>query len=261
MKRSLVMVVLLVAALAAAACSNRGRDVRPRVDPELANLTKEQVFEAAETLYSQKKWVKARSWFGHVYENYPNDPLGRRALLRVADTYFGQGDPVNLVEAQYKYRDFVNRYPASDQADYAMLQVAKVASKQMERPDRDQTKTKEAIQKYQEMIAAYPNSPLRPEAERLRQEAVDRLARHDHLVAQFYLRRGNANAALGRLNYLVDSYPNYAFRGEVFYDLGRALEDLGRQGEARLYYERVVAEYPESDWADEAKAKLQDLKA
>ncbi len=242
--------------LLAAACSSSRDPLQPKVDPELANLTKEQVFERADQAYEQKKWTRARRHYAYVYENYPNDPLGRRSLLRVADTYFAQGDPVNLVEAQYKYRDFVNRYPGSDRADYAMLQIAMVAFKQMERPDRDQTKTYEAIDKINEMIAAYPNSPLRPDAEARLAEARSRLARHDHLVAAFYLKSGNARAALGRLNNLVEQYPNYDRRAEVFFDLGRTLEKLGREAEARLYFERVVAEYPESEWAPRAKEKL-----
>jgi outer membrane protein assembly factor BamD len=250
-----LMCAALAAAVLFAGCSSSD-PMEPRMDPEFVNLSMEQVFERAEALYEQEKWTRARRFYSHVYENYPNDPLGRRALLRVADTYFSQGDPVNLIEAQYKYRDFVNRYPGSDRADYAMLQIAMVSYKQMERPDRDQTKTYEAIAKINEMIAAYPNSSLRPEAEKRLQEARDRLARHDHLVAAFYLRSGNARAALGRLNALVEEYPNYARRAEVFYDLGRALDALGRSAEARLYFERVVSEFPDSEWAPRAKGKL-----
>ena len=110
--------------------------------------------ESAEELYKTEKYPRARTYYSHVYENYPNDPLGRRSLLRVADTFFKQGDPVNLVEAQYKYRDFINRYPGSEFADYAMLQIANVSFEQMEKPDRDQTKTKEAVQKPVEALLA-----------------------------------------------------------------------------------------------------------
>lgn len=252
----LVIGVAMLAILAG--CSSSQQPYQVELDPELANLSKEQIFQKAEDLYEQRKWARARKFYAHVYEYYPNDPLGRRGLLRVADTYFQQGDPVNLIEAQYKYRDFVNRYPASESADYAMLQIAMVAFRQMESPERDQTKTREAIQKIEEMIAAYPNSPIRPEAEQKLREAKDRLARSDHMVAEFYLRRGNPRAALGRLNHLVETYPAYERRPKVFYDLGQALEGLGRQAEARLYYERVVAEYPDSDWAAQAQTRLKD---
>jgi outer membrane protein assembly factor BamD len=242
------------------ACHHAPRKVAPVGDPELMNLSKDQAFAKAEALYAQKKWTRARRYYGHVYEAYPNDPLGRRSLLRVADTYFMQGDAVNLVEAQYKYRDFINRYPGANSADYAMLQIAKVSFKQMERPDRDQAKTREAVEKLRQMITAYPGSPYRAEADQDLQKALDRLARHEHLVARFYIRRHDYSAAIVRLNELVDTYPNYSNRAEMFYDLGRGLSLAGRKGESRLYFERVVSEFPESPFAKKARERLGAVK-
>ena len=246
--------------VALAGCHHGNRSIRPAVDPEITHLSKDQLFERGEDQFAKKKYVKARTYYSYLYETYPNDPLGRRALLRVADTYFAQGDPVNLVEAQYKYRDFINRYPGSDRADYAMLQMAMVSYKQMEKPDRDQQKTREALDKFNDMIRAFPNSPLRPEADKRLQEATDRLAQHEHIIARFYIKRGSYAAALQRLNGLVDQYPNYSDRAGVFYDLASALSGLGRKAEARLYYERVIAEFPKSTYAAQAKRRLDSLK-
>jgi outer membrane protein assembly factor BamD len=229
-------------------------------DPELLKLSKEQVFQRGEEQFAKKKYQRARNYYTHVYENYPNDPLGRRALLRIADAFYEQGDPVNLVEAQYKYRDFINRYPGSDRADYAMLQIAMCSYKQMERPDRDQQKTREAVEKFRDMLSTFPRSPLIPEAQKRYQDVLDRLAKHEHIVARFYIKRHSYNAAVSRLNGVVDQYPNYRDRDAVFYDLGDALTGLGRTAEARLYYERVLAEFPKSDYADRAKRKLGNMK-
>ncbi|HYH09365.1 MAG TPA: outer membrane protein assembly factor BamD [Thermoanaerobaculia bacterium] len=255
-------IVLMLATLFLVAACNRGpRVYRPVVDPEMLKLSKEQLFERAESHFEDRRWQRARTFYSHVYETYPNDPLGRRSLLRVADTYYEQGDPVNLVEAQYKYRDFINRYPTSEQADYAMLRIAMCSFKQMEKPDRDQAKTREALEKFDDMLRMHPKSPLRGEAEARRNDTLDRLARHEHIVARFYMKRGSWPAAMQRLNFLVDKYPQYTDRAGAFYDLGNVLTHLGRAGEARLYYERVVSEFPQSDYADDAKRKLSDIKA
>jgi outer membrane protein assembly factor BamD len=254
--------VSLVLTIAACRHGNQNsRPVRSNVDPEMAQLTKEQLFDRGEQQFARKKYPRARNYYSHLYENYPNDPFGRRAYLRVADTYFAQGDPVNLVEAQYKYRDFINRYPGSDRADYAMLQIAMISYKQMERPDRDQQKTREAVEKFNDMLRAYPNSALRPEAEKRLQEVMDRLAQHEHIIARFYMKRKSYTAAMQRLNAMVEQYPNYRERAGVFYDLGNALSGLGRKAEARLYYERVISEFPKSDYAAQARRRLDSLKA
>ncbi|HEX3584296.1 MAG TPA: outer membrane protein assembly factor BamD [Thermoanaerobaculia bacterium] len=258
MNRSKTLPVALLALLALTipACHHGNRQQVVRVNPEFVSLSKEQVFQRGEEWFAKRKWAKARTYYQHVYETYPNDPLGRRALLRVADTYYMQGDAVNLVEAQYKYRDFTNRYPGSDRADYAMLQIAMVSYKQMEKPDRDTAKTREAIEKFDDMIRAYPKSPLRAEAEARRQDVLNRLAKHEHLIARYYMRRGSWNAAVLRLNGLIDQYGQYNERDAAFYDLATCLQHMGRKGEARLYYERVVTEFPKSDYASRAKKSL-----
>ena len=258
MKR--ISIALLIVVLVAACRHNANRPIKPSIDPELTQLSKEQLFDRGEQQFAKRKYPKARTYYSYIYENYPNDPFGRRALLRVADTYFAQGDAVNLVEAQYKYRDFINRYPGSDRADYAMLQIAMISYKQMEKPDRDQQKTREAVDKFQDMIRAFPKSPLRPEADRRLQDVLDRLASHEHIVARFYIKRHSYLAAVQRLNGMIEQYPNYRDRAGVFYDLGTALSGLGRKAEARLYYERVISEFPKSEYADKAKRRLDSMK-
>lgn len=258
MKLKSLLAVLLFS-IAATACHSGQKAVRPRVviPKEFLNLSKEEIFKKGDALYQQKKYVKARSYFSNVYENFPNDPLGRRSLLKIADTFYMQGDSVSLVDAQYKYRDFINRYPGSDFADYALFQIANVSFKQLEKPDRDQTRTREAVTKYREMIQAYPKSSYRADADAKLLKALDRLAQHEHVVARYYIKRGDRSAAVLRLNALVQDYPNYRHRDEVFYDLGSSLDALGRKGEARLYYERVISEFPKSDLAGKAREKLQ----
>ena len=269
MKKTLTLVAIL--AIASAGCrhtfrggtgggSSATRSFHASFDPALAKMPKEKVFQLGEEQFAKEKYQKARQYYSHVYETFPNDPLGRRALLRVADAYYEQGDAVNLVEAQYKYRDFINRYPGSDRADYAMLQIAMCSFKQMERPDRDQQKTREALEKFNDAIKTFPRSPLRPEMDKRLQDVLDRMAKHDHIIARYYIKRHSYNAAVQRLNGIVEEYPNYRERDGVFFDLASALSGLGRTAEARLYYERVVTEFPQSMYAGKAKQKLGNMK-
>jgi len=255
-----IMSAVMLVSVTACKSGNQRAPIRNTVDRELLKLSKEEVFRRGEEQFSKKRWVRARSYYTHLYENFPNDPLGRRALLRIADTFYQQGDAVNLVEAQYKYRDFINRYPGSESADYAMLQIAMCSYEQMEKPDRDMQKTREALDKLTDMISTFPRSPLIPEAQKRRQDVLDRMAKHDHLVAKYYIKRHSYAAAVQRLNAVVENFPDYADRAGVFFDLGTALAGLGRNAEARLYYERVVTEFPKSDYADRAKKKLGSMK-
>jgi outer membrane protein assembly factor BamD len=259
-KTLIPMLLLLVFLPGLTSCRSRAdRPYQPKINPEFLESTKEELFAKGEDFFEREKWSKAREYYTYVYENFPNDPLSSRSLLRIADTYFNQGGDVNLVEAQYKYRDYINRYPTSELAEYAMLQIANVAYEQMEKPDRDQSKTREAIQKYREMLQLYPSSQYRGEAEQRLQEALDSLAEHERLIAAFYLKRGDYKAALPRLEGLLEDFPEFAKKDEVFYHMGQALAGLGREGEARLYFDRVLVEFPESKVADDARKELAKL--
>ncbi len=261
-KTSLAVALLCALTLTLAGCrSHRDAVYQPKVNPQFLNLSKEEIFQKGEDLYAKEKWAKCREWFTYVYENFPNDALARRSLLRIADAFQKQGGDVNLVEAQYKYRDFINRFPASELADYATLQIANVAFLQMERPDRDQAKTREAVQKYKEMLTLYPASPLRPEAVKNMGLAMDNLAQHEQIIARFYMKRYDFTPALTRLEGILRDYPDYSRKDDLFYDLGRSLAGLGRSGEARLYFERVITEYPSGEAATESKKQLEKLPA
>ncbi|MDX1584290.1 MAG: outer membrane protein assembly factor BamD [Thermoanaerobaculia bacterium] len=261
MRKTILTLTLIAMVIAVSGCGSNANQYQAVINPEFLEMSKEEVFERGEALFEERSWSKAREHYAYVYETYPNDPLGRRSLLRIADTYFEAGGSINLVEAQYKYRDFINRYPGSDFADYAMLQIALVSFREMEGPERDQSKTREAVQKLREMVSLYPNSEYRPVAEEKLREALDRLARSEHLVARFYMNRDAWRASINRLNALLEDFPDYSARDEAFYDLAVSLAGLGREGEAKLWLERVITEFPESDTAARAKEKLRDIEA
>ena len=102
---------------------------------------------------------------------------------------------------------------------------------------------------------------LKGTAEARRQEVLDRLARHEHIIARFYMKRGSWGAASQRLNFLIDEYPSFPSRDAVFFDLGETLTKLGRNGEAKLYFERVITEFPQSEYAEPARRRLGEMKA
>ena len=192
----------------AAACSSRNRE--SDLLDRLANLDKETIFEQAEALYAEKEYVKARDLFGFVYDTFPNDPLGHKAALRVADTYAIKKDITNLTEARLRYRDFANRYPNDPDRDYALLKVGDTYSARKLRPDRDLSDIEEALSAYRQLITLYPDSQHVAEAEEKVHGLVELLAEHERQVAEFYRRNKYYVGAMWRLEYIVENYPNYS---------------------------------------------------
>jgi outer membrane protein assembly factor BamD len=238
---------VVLALLVLVGCS--GSKKPDKLTQELLARPKEALFEKGKSLIEKKKYDLGRKYLTFVFETYPNDPLGRDALLLVADSFFKQGGASGYTEARFRYRDYLNRYPGAPRRDYARYQFALTYDREMERPDRDQTSTREAIDQYQALIREYPTSGFAGAARERVRVLTGVLAEHEFNVGYFYMRKGSAAAALARFTDLEQRYPEYGARDKLYFYSARVLEKLGRRAEADRYYARLIAEFPGSEYA------------
>lgn len=254
-KRALLAAILAAAAALPATTGCSGTKKPDKITRELLTESKEALFEKGKALVARKKYEDGRKYLNHVFETYPNETLGREALLLVAGSYFRQKTTTSYTEARYRYRDYLNRYPGAPSRDYARYQFALCYDMEHERPDRDQTATREAIDQYRALIREFPDSGYAGAArERIRQ-LTDLLAEHDFGVGFFYLRKGSAAAALSRFTTLEQRFPDYGARDKLYFYEAVALGRLGRADEARRYYDRVIEEFPQTEFARKARSK------
>jgi outer membrane protein assembly factor BamD len=252
---------LFASLLLAPACASSGGVKKPdKLTQELLTTPKEALFEKGKALIEKKKWEQGRKYLSFVFETYPNDPVGRDALLLVADSFVRQGGTSAYTEARYRYRDYLNRYPDAPKRDYARYQFAYCSDKEHGKPDRDQTPTREAIQQYQALIREYPDSAYAGAARERVRQLIDLLAEHEFSVGFFYMRKGSLGSAMGRFSSVEERFPDYGAKDKLFYYQGRTLTRLGREDEAARYYSRLLEEYPQSDFAKKARDRLKKLK-
>lgn len=245
------LAVLLLAA--AALVSVAGCKSGLAEDPILRLSATEALTEGKE-LMAAEKYARARRYLSHAFEVEPNSVSGRESLLLLADSYYLDGGSVNLVQAEAKYRDFLNRFPTSDQAAYSQFQIANSLSARMEKPDRDQQATGDALAAYHELIRLYPTSEYVAEARQRIREVRDRLAEHEFVVGEFYLRRTLLGAAVLRFEGLLENYPDYDQRDKVLFHLGLAYRKSKlpeHQDRALGVFRRLRREHPESPYVDD----------
>ncbi|HEX4963991.1 MAG TPA: outer membrane protein assembly factor BamD [Thermoanaerobaculia bacterium] len=239
MKRTLMAAACLLA-LAAFGCHGGAPE-----DPIL-KLSAEESLAQGKELLAKEKYEKARPYFTHAFEVEPNSTVGRESLLLAADTYYLQGGTTNYVQAEAKYRDFLNRFPTSDQAAYVQFQIANSLAKRMEKPDRDQNVTRKSMEAYQELIRVYPTSEYAAHAQEQMKAVLDNLAEHEFTIGYFYLRYGAPKAAAERFDFLLNTYPNYSAKDKAIYNLGLAYDRNRQPAEARKAFDRLRTEYPQS---------------
>lgn len=217
------------------------------VDPVL-QLSAQEALARGKELMADEKYFRAREYLSHAFEVSPNSVEGREALLLVADCFYLDGGRSNYIQAEAKYRDFLNRFPTSDRAAYVQFQIANSLAQRMSRPDRDLTATHEALDAYEELLRLYPTSEYAAQGREKMRLVRENLAEHEYIVGDFYLRYKLPQAAVERFEYLLENYPAYSEKEKVLYKLGVA-QARGRQPEeARETFERLAREYPESEY-------------
>lgn len=224
-------------------------------DPIL-RLSAEESLAQGKELMAKEKHGRARPYFTHAFEVEPNSAIGREGLLLAADTYYLEGGSSNFVQAEAKYRDFLNRFPTSEQAPYVQFQIANSLAKRMEKPDRDQAVTRKALEAYQELIRLYPTSEYAGQAREQLKAVLHNLAEHEFVIGRFYLRYGTPGSAALRFEFLVSNFPEYPEMDKVLYHLGRAYEASHRLDDAVKTFDRLRTQYPQSPFIQEIPQTL-----
>jgi outer membrane protein assembly factor BamD len=205
MRKLLIVLAVLVAA---AGCATKPSD--QRFMDEVGSLSKEEIASRGQDLYAKKRWEDARKYFSFLSDSFPNDPLGRQAALRVADTFYSMRDTDNLAEAQLRYRDFSNRFPSDPGRPYALLMLGKCSYSQRRGPLRDMTPVREAADSLRQVVQLFPDSPYTQEARELLGKCLEDLGQHEYLIAKYYASISAWRGAKQRLDYLHANYPDTA---------------------------------------------------
>ena len=245
--RSLVMLCLVASAGACLAGSLTGCKGGTAADPIL-RLSAQEALEQGKKLMADEKYFRAREFLTHSYEVEPNSLAGREALLLTADSFYQDGGHANYVQAEARYRDFLNRFPTSDKAAYAQFQIANSLAQRMRKPNRDLTDTESALTAYQDLIRLYPTSEYAAQARDKIRLVKENLADHEMIVGEFYLRYRLAPAARARFEYLLANYPGYTNKDKALLDLGIAYVRTRQSDKARETREQLAREFPDSPY-------------
>jgi outer membrane protein assembly factor BamD len=222
------------------------------------------LFDRGQEELKERNWLAAREYFRQIVDNYPQSPFRPDAKLAVGDTYIGEDTTESLLLAGNEFREFLTFYPTNARADYAQFRLAFSYSEQMLAPDRDQTATRDTVKELQVFMDRYPNSTLMPEARKLMREAKDRLSEHSYRVGLHYFKIRNYRGAIDRFEEVLKSDPEFTHRDAVYFHLAESLRltpapDM--KPAALPYYERLVKEFEQSEYLEEAKKRIAELKA
>lgn len=219
------------------------------------------LFDKAINDIEHGRYEIARITLNTLINTYDQSEYLAKAKLAIADSWYREGGPSGLAQAEAEYKDFILFYPTMEEAAESQEKVCMIHYKQMDKVDRDQNQALRAEDECRQLIVQFPNSKFVPETQQLLRNIQEALAEGEFMVGDFYFKRGDNSAAANRLSHLVDQYPLYSKADEALWELGQSYDKLGNrfrkeEGDA---YAKIVRDYPLSGFADSAKKKLQDL--
>lgn len=154
-----------------------------------------------------------------IQERLPGSELGEDASIAIGDYYFGKGDMELATEA---YDLFLLNYPRSRQREWAILRLIQASLARFKGPEFDPTGLTEAAERIRQYQREFPAAAERIGAEALLVRITESLASKDFETADWH-------------------------------------EDRGLMYSAVVLYRRLVIEYPQSQAAQAALARLEDL--
>ncbi len=255
MRNSLRLFPVLVALALASGCGARQETL-----PANTAQPDRFLFERGNAALKEEGWANARTYFQQIVDGYPQSPVRPDAKLGLGDAYLGENTPESLVSAANEFREFLSFYPTSQRADYAQYKLAMTHFVQMKAADRDQTETKAALTEFDVFFLKFPNSPLIPEVKQNWRIARDRLSESSYRVGLTYYRLRWDPGAIERFREVLKDDPGYTGRDAVYFYLAESLARTDKTAEAIPYFERLLSEFDMSEFLEDTKERLQQLK-
>jgi outer membrane protein assembly factor BamD len=221
-----------------------------------------ELFIVATREVRKKNFDVGRLLFQTIITTYPDSPYLPMSKLAVADSFYLEGSTSALIQAIAAYQDWLTFFPTHPLADRVVLKIAESEMRQVGLPDRDATRAKRAETRLKALMQQYPNSVLRPEAEKRLAEVQDNLGLHGLYVANYYYtqaveqKKGGLKGAQSRYREIVEKYPNFSFADEALYKLAVTYLVEEETDQAARYFQKIVSDYPNSDWVEKSKEQL-----
>lgn len=174
-------------------------------DEDPKSLPPETLIVQGMDAYNVGDYGEAIKNFKLILDEHPFSAQAMLAELKAADAHYYNKQ---YAEAKVLYKAFEERHPTNEAIPYVLFQIGMCDYRRSDRIDRDASGPQEAIKSFTRLINAYPQSPYAKEARIKIKDSKEFLVNHEYLVAVFYVRTDRHEEAKHRLKYLLARYPD-----------------------------------------------------
>lgn len=166
------------------------------------------------------------------------------ARLYLGHANFRQG---RFIQASAEYQRVLDRFGGDTVAAHGALGVCRSTAELAMIPQRDQSFTRQARSACTQVARDYAGTLLALQAAEIRQDMHDRLAEADYLVGLHYFKRQGYDSANEYFQIVIDEYPDSEWAPWAMYKMIQAFEKIGYASDATDLQVRLIRDYPESE--------------
>lgn len=202
----------------------------------------DQILAKGDAYFEKEKYLQAQALYQGFLKKHAGHDRGDYAQFMLGESYFSDGE---YALAAVEYRILVTNYGYSDYVDDALLKEALCLFKQSPDSAKDQQKTYEALDKLNQFIKVFPNSPLIDDALEQIQQINRKLAHKELDNAKFYVRTKQYISAIIYLDKIIENYGTNEYWAEALYLKAEVLYQRGEDFDEAIRLLSQLMAYPE----------------
>jgi outer membrane protein assembly factor BamD len=218
--------------------------------------TGENYYAQGQLNFANHEYRAAIENYQYVIDKFPFSPYAEDAEMKIGLGYYEMGQWEQAIAA---LDDFQHMHPTSKNLELVSYYIAMSYFNQTGREDQDQTKSEQALARFQAIEQRFPESEFAELAREQAQECREMLARHDKLIGDFYFQRANFRAAESRYAELMEKYADTPVAPDALWELAVALDKEGKKYSAAEAFAAMVQHFPKTRYAMQARRELKTL--
>jgi outer membrane protein assembly factor BamD len=245
--------VTLVAILAAGLALTAGGCATTQ---ELEQLSAEQRFTQAMTLYAEKSYLEAYEEFRIVTLQFQGSAFADGAQFEMGECRFMREE---YLLAAYEYDILIRTMPTSKLVPEARYRRALSYYQQSPEYYHDQTSTRQAIDEFQSFIEYHPTDSLVTDAEAKINELNTKLARKAFENGVTYMHMEYYKSAATEFDHVLEKYHDSPYAEQAQLRKAEAMLKRKKVPEAKTEIEKFFTKYPNSKLKPEAESLQKDI--
>lgn len=214
----------------------------------------DQIYDQGLARLSKGDSEGAAKKFTDLDKQYPFSSHSRKGLIMTTYAHYNGGQYDDAIGTAQRY---VNLYPTSPEAPYAMYLAAMSYYNQVPDISRDQERAEKGLVMFSQLVAKYPKSEYVEDSKYKIQVMRDQLAGKEMSVGRFYMGRRQYHAAVNRYRDVIGKYQTTRHVEEALFRLTESYLGLGIAHEAQTAAAILGHNYPDSPWYQDAFNLLQ----